>query len=183
MTATTGPAAGGRETACPKCRRPVPGEGDLVCGGCATELFVLRFAPVVAAADAALAGARCAQHPGKPASAACGRCGSFLCGVCVTRTGEEVLCPACFELLHEREELDTTRARRMRWDHLALTLTVASFVPCVGSVAAPFALVAAIYVPFRLRREPWMSRAMTWGNLAFWGLALAVAVVAVAASS
>lgn len=41
------------------------------------------------------ADAQCAYHPGTPAPAICGRCGSFLCAACTTTTDQGIRCARC----------------------------------------------------------------------------------------
>jgi hypothetical protein len=60
-------------------------------------------------------GARCRVHSETPAVGICGRCGSFGCRVCLTRRGNERLCPDCLGRLgslpwDERETLGLWRA-------------------------------------------------------------------------
>ena len=125
------------------------------CGSCKTSVRITQFRPVLDAAALDVGEGRCLNHPGKDALDACGRCGGYVCDVCVTRTGERVLCPACFDLLHERGELDTTRRRRVRWDRMSLPAVILG-----GAVCGPLGVVGlgvAIYALWRRRKEPWLS--------------------------
>jgi len=132
----------------------------------------VRFRPVLDAAALDAGEGRCLNHPTKDAVDACGRCGGYVCDVCLTRTGEDRLCPACFDLLHGRGELATTRARRMRWDRLCVPLLLLSLVVC--QVFAPVAIGVAIYVLVRRRKDAWLDpRPAIWTLvLAFLPLAL-----------
>lgn len=166
--------------ACPAC-----GSGHLagderqsVCTTCRAEVRIARFRPVLDAAALDAGEGRCLNHPGKDAVDACGRCGGYVCDVCLTRTGEHLLCPACFDLMHGRGELATTRARRMRWDRLCMPLLLLSVVVC--QPFAPVAIGAAIYVLVRRRRDRWLdAQPAVWTLvLAFLPLALLALVIA-----
>jgi hypothetical protein len=142
---------------------------------------VVTFRPLLDAAALDAGDGRCLIHPGKDAVDVCERCGAYACDVCVTRTGEHVLCPGCFDLLHGRGELETTRPRRMRWDRLCLPLYL------VGSFCfAPFALAGfalAVYVLWRRRRDPWMEvRGAVWA-MVITLIPIAVIVLAMAAET
>jgi len=140
---------------CPKCGvGHMAEDGTAPCGGCGTVVTIQNFTPVLAAAELVPGEGRCQSHPAKDAVDACERCGGYVCDVCATRTGERLLCPTCFDWLHEREELETTVARRMRWDLLTSSLLVMSFL-C--NLALPFALVTACVTLWKRRKERYLS--------------------------
>ena len=51
-------------------------------------------------------GATCVNHPFKPATDNCSRCGDFICGSCVEVADWETFCPNC----HDRVEKHSSRA-------------------------------------------------------------------------
>jgi len=161
-TSDLGPIAVRARSFCPRCTGTLEGSGErLTCRQCGKSTTVVVFAPLVDAAAAAPGTGRCAHHPNKDAVDGCGRCGSFVCDVCATRTGEQVLCPTCFDTMHERGDLATTNARRVRWDYLTLACGVCCCVPFCSVVATPAALVLGVVTLLKLRREPWLSPTRT----------------------
>ena len=139
------------------------------------------FEPFVDAPAAAPGTGRCAHHPNKDAVDGCACCGSFVCEVCATRTGEQVLCPACFDTLHERGDLATTRSGRVRWDHLTLACgLLGAMCFYVSVISAPATLALGVFTLSKRRKEPWLSAARAvWGMvIALLGLALGVAFFA-----
>ena len=140
---------------CPKCNaRHRSDDSATACKRCRTVVSVVNFTPLLAAASLAPGEGRCQSHPSKDAIDACERCGGYLCDVCTTRTGEHLLCPTCFEWMHERGELETTISRRMRWDTLTATLLVGSLV-C--NLAWPLAMVTACMTLWKRRSERYLS--------------------------
>jgi hypothetical protein len=156
-----------RRIACPRCGGTLGvGDGATRCASCGKTATVVRFEPIVEAFSTGAAG-RCAHHPNKDAVAGCARCGAFVCEVCVTRTGEATYCPACFETLHERDDLDTTRARRTRIDYLILHMGMLCWMlgPCVFATA-PLTLALGGWALAQRRRRPWLSTARIVGGMA-----------------
>ncbi len=180
---TDEPAAAGEPARiqCPRCGGSIDAdEGAALCSLQGHEITLLRFQPVVDLVPEVAAAGRCARHPNKDATAACGRCGSYVCEVCVTRTGEQLLCPACFDLLHGRGELDTTRTTRFRWDDLALWLGVLSLIPCgLSLVTVPANVAILAWTIRRRRREPWLSVGRVVVGIVF-ALVVPAAFIAVA---
>jgi hypothetical protein len=80
------------------------------------------------------AGAPCAYHAGNRAETACGRCGSFLCGLCATTVRGQTLCVSCFERMRAAGEDVTLKNRLPRPHVLALTLGLVSMVLPVFAV-------------------------------------------------
>lgn len=157
------PAAAG-SLRCPRCApgRVPATDGEQKCMWCRRSATVFLFDPVPDAFTAAGAAGRCARHPNKDAVAGCSRCGSFVCDVCATRTGEELYCTACFETLHERQHLSTTRVSRMRWDDLTLGCGLLSLAICpLACVGTPVTLALGGWTLSRIAREPWLSRPRT----------------------
>ena len=122
------------------------------CARCGTFVQRMQFRPVLDAAALDVGEGRCLEHPGKDAVDACSRCGGYVCDVCVTRTGEHVLCPACFDLLHGRGELATTRLRRVRWDRMSIPALFLGALVC-----GPIGVVVPIYALWRWRTDRWLS--------------------------
>lgn len=176
MSDAARPAAG-TPLVCPDCGKGwVTGAGTARCDAKGCEVEVHRFATVVDVIPSGDAG-RCARHPTKDGVAGCARCGAFICDVCVTRTGEQILCPACFDLLHGRGELVTTKASRFRVDQLALALLVLSLIPCCYGLPVPFAFGFAIYGLRCRRTEPWLSKPTLMTTLVVTSLLVAAGVI------
>lgn len=168
---------------CPRCEGHLDGDGpELHCGSCGRAATVVRFEPLAEHAELASGAGRCANHPGKDAVASCTRCGSFVCGVCLTRTGENSLCPACFDLLHARSDLATTKARRIRWDYAAFSAAAVSMICSMpfGVIGGPLALGFGIFALVRRRKEPWLSLPYIVIALALSVLALGLAALSIA---
>jgi hypothetical protein len=139
---------------------------DVACPLCHAR--VLRFGTVEDSVALAPGTGRCATHPAKEAVDGCGRCGAFVCELCRTRTGGQVLCPQCFDALHERGELETTRPSRFRMEHFATSLLVSSvLIPFFGCIAVPAALGLAVWGLARARKEPWISVGHCVGVIVF----------------
>lgn len=126
-------AGDGAAVPCPVCRRPLdsPSGAPARCG-CGREVQVWRFRPFRAgrAAVSVTEGttAPCAYHAGNRAEAACGRCGSFLCGLCATLVRGQTLCVSCFERMRAAGEDVTLKNRLPRPHVVALTLGVVSMI-------------------------------------------------------
>ncbi len=160
---------------CPKCGVPhAAGDGTAPCAACGVVISVDNFTPILAAASVEPGAGRCQLHPGKDAVDACDRCGGYVCDLCATRTGERLLCPSCFDWLHERDQLETTVARRMRWDHLTSTLFVLSWL-C--NVMLPFAMIAACLTIWKRRSERHLSPTLSYVLLALvFGMTVLLAI-------
>lgn len=99
---------------CPWCQAENP-EAALACAACHNPLQ----------GEEATA-ARCPAHPLVPAPTPCGRCGTFHCGRCLTRVGQQWRCGSCLRLggtlpWDERARLGTLRA----WWQTSLKLITA----------------------------------------------------------
>lgn len=85
---------------CPRCDNPLDDPQSRFCPICGAS--VPAEAPPAAeppsAAPSPATGARCANHPERPAVDICSRCGSFACGAClVVGADGQGVCQACFE--------------------------------------------------------------------------------------
>lgn len=166
---------------CPKCGAPrVAADGDAPCTACGTSITVWSFTPLIAAAALAPGEGRCQSHPGKDAVDACERCGGYVCELCATRTGEHLFCPTCFDRLHASRELDTTVARRIRWDSVTwIMLLVAPVSPC--NITGLVAIVTSCVTLRKRRAERYLSPVSSYVTLSLFfissvGVAIAVAV-------
>jgi hypothetical protein len=87
--------------------------------------------PACPAGDPAAGMARCAAHPYAVATAACARCGAFICVACTIPGPDGIVCPACAARLQQTEAAP--------W--LAITSAGLGFLS-IGF--APFGLVAIL---------------------------------------
>lgn len=94
------------DSSCPRCGEPIREPQALFCPACGKGLTAqtpgistalpATLPPVDPAVAAAIAGARCAAHPERPARDVCSRCGNFACVTCVQATPEgQAVCSAC----------------------------------------------------------------------------------------
>jgi hypothetical protein len=124
---------------CPVCRRPLAvASGASARCPCGREVQVWRFRPFRASRAPVTfldgASAPCAYHAGNRAESACARCGSFLCGLCVTTVRRQTLCVSCFERMRAAGEDVTLKNRIPRPHVVALSLGVASMLLPVFAV-------------------------------------------------
>ncbi len=144
---------------CAHCGRTLLAAGeerDSVRCACGRESRIFRFhpfrqAPPVSAVPSA--GSPCAFHAGNQASAACGRCGSFLCTLCATPIQGKTYCTACFGRL--KDAATTGLGNRFPRPHaMALGLSLAALLFC--GWPAPIALPLAAWQwikAYRTRHE------------------------------
>jgi hypothetical protein len=93
----------------------------------------------------------CFYHPAKRAMAACESCGRFLCALCDVDLNGRHLCPACLETGKRKGKLGQLENRRMRYDSLALTLSLAPLLIFYFTIlTAP----GTIYVVLRYWNAP-----------------------------
>ncbi len=162
---------------CPKCGSVVVESGpEADCPLCGAH--VLRFRAAGDAIELASGAGRCAQHPARDAVDGCGRCGSFVCELCRTRTAGKVLCPPCFDALHERGQLASTKSSRFRIDYFSWMVLTCVVMPPFGCLAPPASIAAAVWGLLRARREPWISRDQCFLSLSINVLILAGLAVA-----
>jgi hypothetical protein len=95
----------------------------------------------------------CAYHAGNRADVACGRCGSFLCGLCATAVRGRTVCVSCLERMKAAGEDITLKNRLPRPHAVALTLGVTSMLLPV------FAVFLAPVVAWQ-GRAAWRDRAL-----------------------
>jgi hypothetical protein len=121
------------------------------CPKCASDTQLLVFPALFrspattgpAAADAS--DATCFYHHENRAVVPCGSCGRFLCTVCATEIGSEVLCPGCIHSGVSSRKMVRFENRRMLYDNVSLVLSLAPVVliwPTV--ITAPMAIFVAI---------------------------------------
>lgn len=112
----------------------------------------MRFDPpqrdfrVVGVAETGPGGATsCASHRNNAATANCGRCGVFMCGLCRIDSDGLVLCPGCFDRLSSEGALPSARIRYRDYGRVAGSLAVLGLVLWfVGFVAGPAAVFYGI---------------------------------------
>ncbi len=73
-------------------------------------------------------GARCAQHPDRPALCICDRCGTFCCAACIAGTGP---CRSC----RSREDTTPPSALAVASAVIGLSALVCGFVPGALAIA------------------------------------------------
>ena len=160
-----------------------------VCGG---EVSVLPFpacfiAPrSITAADLTRTDedAGCFHHESKKAVHSCTRCGKFLCALCSSGVGSDILCPECL-VAGELHASDTRLEReRVLYDSIALTAAIA---PAFTISFTIFGAPAAIYLALRYWRYPTsIVRRFRWrryvallialAEMAFWIFILVTAI-------
>ena len=138
---------------CPRCWTPLPRsvleKGKVYCGICALDFEAELFEPPVrprAGLPSAEAGtsAQCARHARNAATAACERCGAFMCTLCRVESDGLVLCAACFDRLRKGGALASARTTFRSWRTLGLHLSVLGILLMVlGAFIGPVALYAA----------------------------------------
>lgn len=126
------------------------------CPLCGVENRIWRFLPfrhpAKEAVAAPAAGTPCAYHTGNEAVETCVRCGSFLCGICVTPLSDKTYCTACFGILQREGGAQAGVIRYPRPHTMAAGFALGSFLPFVGVVC--LGLTAWMWVrTVRLRRE------------------------------
>jgi uncharacterized paraquat-inducible protein A len=149
---------------CPTCKTEFsiePGTTEVAanCPNCGTfvEAYFLPafFRPVeTGAAPSALVDqteASCFYHPQKQAVRVCDGCGRMICSLCSIELGAEHLCPNCIAAGRKKGKLTTLEDRRVRYDSIALSLGIFSFLFYVlAIVLAP----AALYISIRHWNSP-----------------------------
>jgi len=95
--------------------------------------------------------ASCFYHPQKQAVRVCDGCGRMICSLCSIELGAEHLCPNCIAAGRKKGKLTTLEDRRVRYDSIALSLGIFSFLFYVlAIVLAP----AALYISIRHWNSP-----------------------------
>jgi hypothetical protein len=122
--------------------------GRVFCSNCRGKLEVTVFpayrrglktsapgAPVVTDEQAS-----CFYHPGKLAATVCGSCGRFVCDLCKLEFKGSPICPTCLETGERKHAIEELEKGRVRYDNIALALTVIPlFVWPISFVTAPIA--------------------------------------------
>ncbi|VGO14334.1 hypothetical protein PDESU_02893 [Pontiella desulfatans] len=157
---------------CPTCGHPFAahlynhGDAAAPCDVCKTKLTIhalpALYRPIgksAEALEARLSEAVCFHHADKKAEQVCDDCGRFLCGLCSLPIGEETLCASCLGLRRKSEGMHALKPKQMRFDKLAMMLSVASVVimlPMWFTVVVPMGVaLAGIYVAIRYwKRKP-----------------------------
>lgn len=132
---------------CPKCKAPLDGmgigEGEGICGACATPLEYVTFPalrrpkPVARAVRSVDGDAACFFHAQNQAAAVCDDCGRYLCVVCeVPSEDDRRLCPPCVS------------SRRKKAPQKANEITT------YDSIAMTLALLPVLFWPFTLVTAP-----------------------------
>jgi uncharacterized paraquat-inducible protein A len=84
--------------------------------------------------------ASCFYHPGKLASTVCGSCGRFICDLCKLEFKGSPICPTCLETGERKHAIEDLEKGRVRYDNIALALTVIPlFAWPISFVTAPLA--------------------------------------------
>jgi hypothetical protein len=98
----------------------------------------------------------CSIHPNNAAVAVCERCGDFVCHVCRTLIDGRMLCPHCFELLHERGGLKFAQ-RDFQLPLYALLCSICALFTtwiCVGYGLVACALYFSMSALKEINRRP-----------------------------
>jgi len=127
--------------------------------------------------------ASCFHHESKKAVQVCTRCGKFLCALCASEFGNDVLCPECLVAGEvKRSDMRLERGRTL-YDSIALTLAVAPAMTLTFSI---FGAPAALYVALRYWKRPdsivrrfrwrrWLAAFLGLAQIAFWIFAFVLA--------
>jgi len=143
---------------CPQCQtRLTDGvfnhAGLSPCPACGTglqvEVFPALFRKIVpgqAAQPVMVEGeSGCFFHPQKKAIIPCSSCGRFLCALCDCEFGGEHFCPSCLETGKSKGKIQKLENERIRYDNIALTLTIAPILIFYFTIiTAPMALFIII---------------------------------------
>jgi hypothetical protein len=139
---------------CPKCKAPLDGievgEGEGVCGACASPLDYVTFPamrrpkPVARAVRSVDGDATCFFHAQNQAAAVCDDCGRYLCVVCeVPSEDARRLCPPCVS--GQRKKTPQKADGITTYDSIAMTLALLPILIWPFTlVTAPAAVTVAI---------------------------------------
>ena len=120
---------------CTNCKSTLPtniGSLEAVgCPSCGKELdlhvFPAFFRQLTAAREQKLSldgESDCYVHSGKKAEHVCDMCGRFMCALCDLELDGQHLCPSCLNSGREKGKLEKLKRDVMRYDHLALTISL-----------------------------------------------------------
>ena len=143
---------------CPRCAilvNPPPATGltSFLCPSCGLPLEAWLFPalfhtlPAGAQPEPATEGeATCYNHVTRKAVLVCESCGRFLCSLCDLETNQRHYCPSCFEARQAAGRLSQLPTQLLRYDRIALGLSVLSvFMCCWPSIlTAPAVIFLAI---------------------------------------
>lgn len=96
---------------CPSCDYPLPDDRERLGARCPSCRDPLYEPPGRVSRPTRPGEGACAQHAGREAVGACGRCGNYFCEVCRTRWRDQVLCTACVERALTSREATPEQAR------------------------------------------------------------------------
>ncbi len=162
------------------------------CTSCGKEQTVYRFEPYRISAPVQTAllqepGAAgpptalppCAYHAGNVSVGTCARCGSFLCGLCVTAVQGQTYCTACFERLLKGEKAPGARPETLQ-THYARPHTTA-IAAAFGVLILPYiglALVPVVFwTSYRAIRQRVRIREIEDANAVLYAIAAIVVTV------
>lgn len=152
---------------CGKCKRQVSlalPESSVrsQCPNCGTDLAIEVF-PALFTGDAlGRAGealivddeSSCFYHQSKKAVVACEECGRFLCSLCDIEFNGRHLCSACIEKGKTRGKLDRLQTDRVRYDDIALFLSVLPVIFFMFIWVSFITATAAIFISLRYWKAP-----------------------------
>ncbi len=141
---------------CPNCPALLPPETltrETPCSSCHKAITVVPYAalfrprPSSTPPTALLSAdeASCFFHQGASAVVPCASCGRFLCALCDWEMGGQHYCPTCLENETPSSQKDRLTSQHIRWDRLALHLSLLSFILWFFSLfIAPYTLFLSI---------------------------------------
>lgn len=123
---------------CVKCQTALPGlpevnPWEVTCPECRSEHRIHLFPAYQRVADPAAGRptsilnegeASCFYHPGKQAALVCDECGRFLCKLCDIELLGRHLCPACLELVTQREQTASIQKRQVLHGQIAISIAL-----------------------------------------------------------
>lgn len=162
---------------CSRCRRVIPPQAYNLgraapCPACSEPVQVDAYPAILAGPVVGRRGetiltegqASCFHHAQKKATAACDRCGRFLCALCATELGQRQLCLDCYKQelsgMAEQDAGANSVRQFTRYDNMALTL---SLIPLYGLTALAGIFIA---IGFWGRRTSVLPRSRIRGVLA-----------------
>ncbi len=124
------------EITCPRCRAPFPASmlnmpGRVACPSCLTATSIRVFPAFCRPVQAEVVphpmlegDSTCFYHAGKPAVIPCEACGRFLCSLCDLEMAGRHICAPCLEREKAGGKQKNLESRFVRYDELALSLSV-----------------------------------------------------------
>ncbi len=158
-------------------------EGELVCRRCDRSFEVVSFSPMERMIEVLRQeqvgpsrSTPCANHERNIATAACERCGHFICGLCKIESDGKVLCSNCFGRMAEDGGLDSAITSVRNYTGSSALCVLGSFLTWpAGVFLGPLAVFFGIKAlkqkkklgPDGGRIGTWI--AMVFGVLVFFG--------------